>query len=189
MSRRMGKNLLKRVQKLEQNNKTERKHYSQVNTGTNIGTGATTPVEFNLGALIVSGANEGQRVGNSIKCIRLKLDYFFQTTAVSAINMVRMLVLRAKNSASSPTVDGVLFNSVIDPDVYHVLFDRMIPLVEGTSTEVMRVQKILKLNYKLDYSATTGDPENQDLIIYFASNVSANRPSLSGGFNLTYIDP
>lgn len=167
----------------------EPKRYSFSYANSGIGTSAGAIVNDVLDS-VVAGTNSNQRVGHEIKTTGFYAQFMLKYNAAASPTpqVVRVILVQRRDRLSSLDLDGVGVASVIDPDRYIILYDRMISLVQNGDTHFKRFTIKRKFNRKIRYDATTGSPVTNGLQLYLVSDNNTNKPTLDGHLIIHYKD-
>lgn len=195
MSNPPSKNNQKKIRSLvkqELKRAIEPKRYSFTNTANTIGSPANGPYSNKIFANIAQGVNSNQRVGHVLNASGFYAQYTFKHAGVGPVTQVLRVVLVAPyDDASSLATDNLSTVSVIDPDRYQVLYDRMFTLTQDTDSQNKRI--IIKRKFKrmVRYdSAATAAPVKGNLQLYIVSEeaTAVNKPTINGHWIIHYRD-
>lgn len=148
---------------------------------------------FQLTSNIVKGTDQNQRVGDRIT---LRSLYFKQTVLMNSTvgeTKFRAIIVRAKGSATTPSVADILLNhttglrvnSAIDTDKYEILYDKVVPLT--TDNKYRNLDIKLRFNKNLTYNNTVGSAA-RELFFLTISDAGVYTPAVQGNLRMSYID-
>lgn len=161
----------------------EPKRYSYAWANSGIGTSASA-IENEVLSYIVAGTGANQRIGHEIRTTGFYAQFMlkYNVSATPTPQVVRALLVQAKCSDDKLSLDSCGVDSVIDPDRYVVLYDRMISLVQNGDSHFTRFTIKKKFRRKIRYDSSTLAPVTNALQLYIVSDNNTNKPSLSGHY-------
>lgn len=149
---------------------------------------STTAADFALCDSIVGGTGSNNRVGHEIRATGWFSELYF--IVADTTNMVRVVIY----VPASPTVTlaslSLSVTSIIDPDKFRVLYDRLVPLSSVGANYIKKLRIKLNLrNLPIRYDGSTGAPtRNQILMTYVSDSGAVSHPSIKGRTLLYYND-
>ena len=178
--RKRRQSLRSMVKKMIRKNE-EPKRYSYAYANSQVGTSANAIANQVL-SNIVAGTNSNQRIGHEIRTTGFYGQFVlkYNASASPTPQVMRIVLVQKRESGDSLQTDGLGTDSVIDPDRYIVLYDRMITIVQNADSHFKRITIKRKYHRKCRYDATTGEPVSNGLEFYVVSDNNTNKPSLSG---------
>lgn len=181
--------------------------YSNVN-GANF-----SSISFGSGAIstqlcngISQGVTDGQRIGNRVKLIGVKIYFPIQNAGSDLYNQIRFLLIRPKTdrlgvggtliqNVFSGTVSGpTQWASPVDTERYKVYMDKVYNIhnIDGGSSGVIQPTRFLKRFFKLNASVQWDDEGNimrDFLLIGISDSGSIPNPGvIAGHVKLYYTD-
>lgn len=185
-----NKEIVKRIARIERDNKTETKKYAVKYSAQTIGLGtAGGGFLVKTASQVVGGSESFARVGNRIKLKYLELKFFINAHASAPLTRFRLLIVQPYSTEDTLIADSFAFNDEVDPDRYRLIYDRFIPLVVGASNEMVRIQKRFNIRSTVNFDSDAGDAVKNQLHLYMCADQGVYKPTINGTWELRYIDP
>lgn len=203
------KRLTRMVKSMRPEVKEKVYQYTDVN-GTsynNISYGSSTPNSLLCGG-ISQGVADGQRIGDKIKLIGIKVHFAFTHANADLYNNIRWLLIRPKtdrnsvggtltqNIFSGAASGGTQWCSPVDTDRYRVLYDKSYNLYnrpnDGSTTTTIQptrfFKKFFKVRANMQWDAEGNLTRDYILLAISDSAASPHPGVVAGHVKLYYVD-
>lgn len=149
---------------------------------------------------LIQGTGVSNRIGDSIKIVRMVWNCSFTISSIATTSFVRYIIFRDNqpDGTAPPTLTGLLdsasYNSLYNPEYskrFFVYYDKVVAL-NTNGDECLLDDKgkdtVFHVRYGLGNAGTVADISTNSLYVCAISDQSANFPNMTFNLRLLYVD-
>lgn len=148
--------------------------------------------------LLLNTVGQGDSVvlrdGNSIKCVSMHMQFYVAINASATHTLVRLMLIRDKQSGLSPGITDVLANSnvnsfrnLVNGKRFQVLYDRRLQLDKDEKDSFL-ITYNKKCQQHFVYDGTSSTPNTNRIYLLLLSSEATNTPTIGGYFRMRFVD-